>query len=82
MKLRGKYDPKITYQTDDVVVAENGDAFRLRTPCTAGVPPVDTAYWQRLDPTLSTCARWIVESMEALKPAPKATAAAKGAKSK
>lgn len=66
MKLKGKYDPKITYQPGDVVVSESGDAYRLRTPCTSGVPPVDTAHWQRLDPTLSICAQWIIESQEEL----------------
>lgn len=81
MKLRGRYDSKITYQPGDVVVGEDGYAYRLRTPCTSGVPPVDTAYWQRLDPTLSICARWVVESQEELKSAPKA-ATVKGAKSK
>ena len=81
MKLRGRYDPKIQYQPEDVVVGENGDAYRLHTLCASGVPPVDTVYWQRLGPTLSICARWIVESQEGLKSAPKA-AASKGAKSK
>jgi len=75
--LKGRYDEQTEYQVGDVVVYDDGRAYRLRNPAKAGVPPVDTGCWSRLDDTLSTCAMWIIESMEALKEEAKAKAKAK-----
>lgn len=63
MKLRGTYDPKATYEVNDVVVSDGGIAYRLSKPATSGVPPVNTAYWTRLDPVLSECAQMILSCM-------------------
>ena len=86
MTLKGRYDPKTQYKPGDVVLHDNGEAYQLRNPAKAGVPPVDTAYWQRLNDTLSTCASWIIESQEDLRSALAAKAPAakttKGGKAK
>ena len=64
LKLKGLYDVSTSYNVNDVVVMEDGDAYKLRFPCPAGIPPVnDTKYWARLSPELSACAQMIVGCM-------------------
>lgn len=63
LKLKGLYDSNIQYDVSDVVVAEDGNAYRLMLPAPSGVPPVDTRYWGRTDPILSECAQLIMSCM-------------------
>ena len=63
LKLKGMFNVNTAYEANDVVVMEDGEAYKLRFPCPAGIPPVNTKYWARLSPELSACAQMIVGCM-------------------
>jgi len=53
MNLKGNYSDLVSYSVGDVVVWTDGTVYILHRPCSAGVPPTDTLYWERLDQYLA-----------------------------
>ena len=47
MQLKGSYSAETSYSVGDVVMFDDGFAYELKHPATAGIPPVDTRYWAR-----------------------------------
>jgi len=48
MDLKGAYNGATTYSVGDAVKYTDGVAYVLRKPCSAGVPPTNTLYWERV----------------------------------
>ena len=82
MTFKGLYSPSVTYEINDVVLGDDGNAYRLQRPCQSGVPPIDTNYWTKMNPVLGQCAQLIVsyeKPVAVVEEAPK-TRSRKGAK--
>ena len=62
MKLRGRFDPGITYNIGDVVVADNQHVYHLQHPAKSGTPPVDTMFWGKVDQTVEQCVLMILDA--------------------
>ena len=60
--LRGNYDPNVTYDVGDVVVADNKQVYHLQYPAKSGTPPVDTRYWGRVSQSVEQCALMILDN--------------------
>lgn len=63
MKLKGEYSAGTVYDVGDVVVYSDGHVYHLQKPCKAGVPPVETLYWGKIDQTVEQC---VLLTMDAL----------------
>lgn len=61
MKLKGTWDGETTYDVGDVVAHEDGFVYYLREPCAAGIAPVDTLYWSKLEQTLAQAALFVLD---------------------
>ena len=60
LKFKGMFNTDESYEVNDVVLMETGEAYKLRFPCPSGTPPINTRFWARLSPELSACAQLIV----------------------
>lgn len=72
MNLKGDYNGLTTYDPKDVVRYTDGVCYELLKPCKAGVPPVDTLYWDRVPQPLQEACDLILDfalSVKALIPA-------------
>lgn len=64
MKFRGEWSDGITYDVGDVVQYPADKVFyHLQNPCKAGVTPVDTLYWGKLDQAAAQIAGFIMDSI-------------------
>ena len=72
MNLKGDYNGLTTYDPKDIVRYTDGVCYELLKPCKAGVPPVDTLYWDRVPQPLQEACDLILDfalSVKALIPA-------------
>ena len=67
MTLKGAYNPETTYEVGDVVIYTDEVVYNLQHPCPAGVPPVDSRYWGRLNQILAEAVRFIRDAVLAMK---------------
>ena len=65
MKLKGDWDSGTTYDVGDVVRYTDGVIYHLQKPCAAGITPLDTAYWGRVDQTLAQAAIFALDAVSA-----------------
>lgn len=76
MKLKGDWDSGTTYSVGDVVRYTNGVIYHLQKPCAAGITPIDTAHWGRVDQTLVQAALFALDAIDVAKDAADAAGAA------
>ena len=65
MKLKGDWDSGTTYNVGDVVRYTDGVIYHLQKACAAGITPLDTAYWGRVDQTLAQAAIFALDAISA-----------------
>ena len=64
MKLKGVWSSETSYNVGDVVQWDvDTNVYHLQKPCKAGVPPVDTLYWGRVDQLTERCVQLILDGM-------------------
>jgi hypothetical protein len=60
VKLNGDYSGSVTYDVGDIVRYTDGVSYLLLKPCKAGVPPINTKYWDRIPQPMQDVAKLIV----------------------
>ena len=65
MKLKGSYSSLTTYDVGDVVKYTDGNVYHLQKPCKAGVPPVETLYWGKIEQGLAEAIGYVMDMMDA-----------------
>lgn len=64
MKLKGDYSGGTSYNVGDVVRFTDGNVYHLQRPCGAGVPPVNTLYWGRVNQDLQDAVTMVLDMEE------------------
>lgn len=64
LKLKGDYNSGTTYSVGDVVRYTDNVVYHLQNPAKAGVPPVNTRYWGRVDQPLAEAILMVLDGME------------------
>lgn len=49
MKFKGSWANDVVYNVGEVVLYTDGVPYHLQKPCKAGISPMDTMYWERLN---------------------------------
>ena len=63
MNLKGDYSGLTSYAVGDVVRWTDDTIFILRKPCSSGVPPTNTLYWERMAQPLADCVELVMDAV-------------------
>lgn len=66
MKLKGDWSGGTTYNVGEMVRYTDGVFYWLQKPCDAGVHPVDTRYWGKVNQTTAEAAGLIMDGLESV----------------
>lgn len=64
LKLKGDYNSGTTYSVGDVVRYTDNVVYHLQNPAKAGVPPVNTRYWGRVDQPLAEAILMVLDGVD------------------
>lgn len=64
MNYKGAWVSNVSYSVGDAVRFTDGFVYHLQKPAKSGTPPVDTLYWGKVDDTLRTVVKFILDAME------------------
>ena len=63
MNLKGDYSGLTSYAVGDVVRWTDDTIYILRKPCSSGVPPTNTLYWERMAQPLADCVELVMDAV-------------------
>jgi len=61
MKLKGEWSSDTSYSVGDVVLFSDNRVYGLQKPCAAGITPLNTLYWGKVNQTLADAVRMILD---------------------
>lgn len=66
MKLKGDWSVETAYNVGEMVRYTDGNFYWLQKPCKAGVPPVETRFWGKVNQVTAEAAGLIMDGLESV----------------